>query len=77
MSDLIDALTKKQKLRAGLTRRHAADVLFLLLGPDVYRTLVLERGWTPAQWAAWARRAVLAELFDVSHEARSSRQSAE
>lgn len=54
----------KAKLRAGLTRRRAADVLILLLGPDAYRTLVLERGWSREQWAAWAERSILTELFE-------------
>lgn len=64
MHDLLDVLTRSAQLRKGLSRSHAADVLFLTLGPETYRTLVLERGWTPAQWSAWAARAVLTELFD-------------
>lgn len=64
MRDLVDVLTRNAKLRKGLSRSHAGDVLFLALGPETYRTLVLQQGWTPAQWSAWAARAILAELFD-------------
>jgi hypothetical protein len=35
-----------------------------LVGPDTYRTFVLERGWTKRAWTTWAAGAVLAELFD-------------
>ncbi len=64
MRDLVDLLTRNAQLRKGLSRSHAGDVLFLALGPETYRTLVLERGWTPAQWSDWATRAILTELFD-------------
>lgn len=64
MHDLVDILTRNARLHEGLSRSHAADVLFLTLGPETYRTLVLERGWTPTQWSGWAARAILTELFD-------------
>lgn len=64
MRDLVDVLTRNAQLRKGLSRSHAGDVLFLTLGPETYRTLVLERGWTPAQWSDWAARAVLTGRFD-------------
>jgi AcrR family transcriptional regulator len=66
MNNLVEVLSAKADLRKGLTRRHAGDVLFLLLGPDVYRTLVLERGWSEGQWAAWVERSILEELFETT-----------
>jgi AcrR family transcriptional regulator len=65
MVDLVTELTKKSRLRKGLTKEHAADVLYLLLGPDIYRTMVLERGWTERQLSSWTERAVLADLFEL------------
>ncbi len=67
MRGLVDVLTRTAKLRKGLSRSHAGDVLFLVLGPETYRTLVLERGWTQPQWSAWAARAILGELFVPLH----------
>ena len=64
MSELVDMLTTKTKLRPGLSRRRAADELFLLLGPEAYRVLVLQRGWTPTQWTSWTTRVIVHDLFD-------------
>jgi AcrR family transcriptional regulator len=63
MVELVATLTKKAPLRKGVTKDHAADVLYLLLGPDLYRTMVLGRGWTERQLATWTERFVLDDLF--------------
>jgi AcrR family transcriptional regulator len=63
MGEIVAILTRKASLRPGVTRSHAADVLFLLLGPDLYRTMVIGRGWTERQLAAWTERVVLDDLF--------------
>ena len=66
MGEIVDGLARKARLRRGLSRDRAADVLYVLVGPDLYRTIVLERGWTTAQWAAWIERSILAELFNLT-----------
>jgi AcrR family transcriptional regulator len=63
MADLVASLVKKAPLRKGVTKPQAADVLYVLTGPDLYRTLVLERGWPEKQYATWAERLILADLF--------------
>ena len=63
MGEIVEALSAKAKLRRGLTRAHAADVLYVLIGPDLYRTLVLERRWTRRQWADFVERSILTEVF--------------
>ena len=65
MADLVAALSKKKPLRRTLTKDQAADVLYLLLGPDLYWTMVLGRGWTERQLANWTERVVLNDLFIV------------
>ncbi|MDP1793462.1 MAG: helix-turn-helix domain-containing protein [Acidimicrobiales bacterium] len=65
MVDLVGALTKKAPLRKGVTKAQAADVLYLLLGPDIYRTMVIERGWTEKRFVAFTERVALTELFGV------------
>ncbi len=65
MIGLVDALTKKAPLRKGVTRSHAADALYLLLGPDLYWTMVLERGWTERHFAGWTERVALHDLFGL------------
>jgi AcrR family transcriptional regulator len=65
MVDLVAALAKKTPLRKTVTKKHAADVLYLLLGPDLYRTMVPGRGWTERQLANWTERVVLNDLFGL------------
>ncbi len=65
MIELVAVLTKKAPLRRGITKGHAADVLYLLLGPDLYWTMVLERGWTERQLANWTERVVLDDVFGL------------
>ena len=65
MVDLVATLTKKAPLRKGVSKGHAADVLYLLLGPDLYWTLVLGREWTEKQLAGWTERVILDDLFGL------------
>jgi AcrR family transcriptional regulator len=65
MVDLVAELAKKTPLRKNVTRDHAADVLYLVLGPDLYWTMVLGRGWTERQLANWTERVVLDDLFGL------------
>jgi hypothetical protein len=65
MVDLVAELAKKTPLRKNVTKDHAADVLYLVLGPDLYWTMVLGRGWTERQLANWTERVVLDDLFGL------------
>ena len=65
MADLVAALAKKTPLRKNVTTDHAADVLYLLLGPDLYWTMVFGRGWTERRLANWTERVLLDDLFGV------------
>ncbi len=40
-------------LRPGMDAARALDIYLTLVLPEVYRSLVLERGWTPAEYEAW------------------------
>lgn len=65
MIALVAELTKKAPLRKTVTKGHAADVLYLLLGSDLYWTMVLGCGWTERQLATWIERVILDDLFGV------------
>jgi hypothetical protein len=56
-------LAQKAPLRAGMTRRRACDLLFVLAGPESYRSFVLESGWTPRHWIAWVSATLVRDLF--------------
>jgi hypothetical protein len=53
----------KTALRKGVTRRRAADLLFVLTGPALYRDFVIEAGWTLRDWTRWVAGALLRDLF--------------
>ena len=59
------ALAHAGRLRDGLSVAEATDVLYAVLGSEVYRALVRERGWSEQRYtdwlAAWAARELLAE----------------
>jgi AcrR family transcriptional regulator len=63
--DLLAELETKAPLRAGLDREHATDALFVLIGPPIYRSLVIERGWTQTEWIEWTTAVLRRELFGV------------
>jgi AcrR family transcriptional regulator len=47
---LVDFLDAHGDLRPDLDKAEAHDLLWSLTGPDLYRLLVAERGWTPARY---------------------------
>jgi AcrR family transcriptional regulator len=58
------SLVAKPGARAGVTAEHAADVLFGLLGPELYQVFVRDRGWSPERWEDWAADTLVAQLCD-------------
>jgi AcrR family transcriptional regulator len=50
---VVDALADRSWLRAGLTRSQAAETLWALNHPVLYRTLTADRGWPPLRWERW------------------------
>jgi AcrR family transcriptional regulator len=50
---IVDGLRERTALRAGLTRKMAIDVLWLLMEPVVFQRLTGDRSWTPAQFERW------------------------
>jgi AcrR family transcriptional regulator len=56
-------LRRREALAAGLELEDAAALIWSVAHPDVYRTLVLERGWDVPRYRAWIRRALGAALL--------------
>jgi AcrR family transcriptional regulator len=65
MADLVGELSQKATRTKGLSKGHADDLMYVYLGPELYRTLVLECGWSIADWSRWVERAILRDLFDI------------
>jgi AcrR family transcriptional regulator len=53
-------------LRRGLSRDHAIDLVWAVASPEIYDLLVLQRGWTPVECAAWVAGAIASALLDES-----------
>ncbi len=50
-------------LRGDLAPEEATDVLWALTGYDLYRALVVERGWAPARYEAWLTDVLIERLL--------------
>jgi hypothetical protein len=44
-TELITLLTRTASLRQRMSHAHVVDLLFVLLGPPLYRSVVIESGW--------------------------------
>lgn len=53
----------KGRLRDGLDKETAADIICVLNDPGLYHQLVLERGWTPDKFQAWLGRTMQRQLL--------------
>jgi AcrR family transcriptional regulator len=47
------SLARGRALRPGLRQRDAADLIHALMSPELYRLLVIDRGWAPARYETW------------------------
>jgi TetR/AcrR family transcriptional regulator, regulator of autoinduction and epiphytic fitness len=47
------SLARARALRPGLRERDAADLIHALVSPELYRLLVVDRGWTPERYEQW------------------------
>lgn len=57
------AIADRGGLRLGLSVEDATDVFYALAGTEVYRALVLERGWAPEHYERWLFEAGCRELL--------------
>ena len=62
-ASLVRAWARASVLQTGLSKQMAADILWSFTGPDTYRLLVTERGWSIARYADWLWSALERLLF--------------
>ena len=62
-ANVVRDLLGKAKLRAGLEPEAAADIVWILNDPGLYRLLVQQRGWTPEQFEAWLAESLQRQLL--------------
>jgi AcrR family transcriptional regulator len=50
--------------RPDVSQERAIDLVWMLASPEVYEMLVLQRGWAPAECAAWIADSISAAVLD-------------
>jgi AcrR family transcriptional regulator len=59
-------LARARALRPGLRERDAADLIHALMSPELYRLLVIDRGWPPERYEHWLTRTLTHQLTSPS-----------
>jgi AcrR family transcriptional regulator len=72
---VVQVMVASGRLRTGLRRASAQAVLWALTGRDLYRMLVVERGWSPARYQKWLAEALIGALL-VPSKAKARRRNA-
>lgn len=62
-SVLVASLVGAGELAPGLSEREAVDIVHALLAPDLYRRLVVDRGWPVTRYATWLTGVLTAQLL--------------
>jgi AcrR family transcriptional regulator len=57
------ALARGQALRTGLRERDAGDIIHVLVSPEVYGLLVVDRGWPRERYETWLTQTLVDQLL--------------
>ncbi len=57
------ALARAGALSPEMRERDAADVIHALMSPELYRLLVIDRGWSPQRYQGWLTSALIDRLL--------------
>jgi len=57
------ALARRRALRPALGERDAGDIIHALVSPEVYRLLVVDRGWPPERYKTWLTETLVSQLL--------------
>jgi AcrR family transcriptional regulator len=71
---IVDGLTRRSPLRAGLGRESAIDTVWLLMDPHGFCALTRHRGWTPEQFGRWFTNSVCRLLLAEREPAAAATQ---
>jgi AcrR family transcriptional regulator len=56
------SLARSRALHPELRERDAADIIHALMSPELYRLLVIDRGWSPERYQQWLARILADQL---------------
>jgi hypothetical protein len=60
---IVERIAQRGALLPGLDVEQAADILWTINHPSTWQLLVVDRGWTPAEYERWAADAACRELL--------------
>jgi AcrR family transcriptional regulator len=61
--EYVKKMMKEKMLAKGLTLQKARDILWTMTGRDMYRMLVVERGWTSDEYEKWLAQILIKSLL--------------
>ncbi len=64
MTQVARTLAGKTALRAGRTIAETADIMWTYSSPELYRLLVLTRGWTPERYGVFVGESLVEALLE-------------
>jgi AcrR family transcriptional regulator len=67
--EMLTVLAAKRPLRTSLDPATALDVFFAMLSPELYRALVIGRGWPDDRWRAWIAKTLEETVFEPKPQA--------
>ena len=62
-AQIVRSLARARVLRPKLRERDADDIVNALTSPEVFRLLVLDRGWPPARYEQWLKDILIEQLL--------------
>lgn len=66
-SRLARQLADRDALADGVSETAAADIIYTLFSPEVYRIFVVERGWEPERYGRWLSTTLRDALLGAEH----------
>lgn len=67
-ADFVKMMKKDKSLANGLTLEKARDILWTLTGRDLYRMLVVERGWSSEEYEKWLAGMLIRSLLELENK---------
>lgn len=77
LSVFVSSLSAHSKLREGVGEWSAGETVWAIAGPDIYRLLTLDRGWSKKQYSQWLGDALIRLLLPGDLGAHSGRDNAD
>ncbi|MDE3113362.1 MAG: TetR/AcrR family transcriptional regulator [Chloroflexota bacterium] len=75
--EVMSALAELGALRSDLDVEAATDATWAIASPQVYRSLITRRGWSPDRWEAWLRDVLEKQLLSARRSPRQARTPTE